>query len=215
MQRFLWVLVVAGWVAGTASTVSAETGFYLGIAARYSTIKGDFEGNSVLSRTEGSEDAIFLPEIDGAFGVGLVFGYLFDEKWAFEADYSSARHQGDREGIGSKVNHRLVSAALKYHFTKRKEFQPFFLFGFGLNTLEIENGSVTGGEVGDARLSGLGLNIGAGIHRPMTSRIFATAALIYHIVRYDSAEGGAGSGRIDDLVSGNGFSLRLGAAYRF
>ncbi|MBI5745738.1 MAG: outer membrane beta-barrel protein [Nitrospirae bacterium] len=214
----IWISIVVFFFITT--TVSAKEGFYLGLGLPYNTIDGDFKGNSVLS---GHNDLIIIPDIDGAFGVGLLFGYVThygfapDQLFAIEGSFLLSVHDAEFQGQRGTVDYSLVNFDLKYLFMTSKAIEPYLLIGISLADLTIENGAVslTTGKEGDALLTGVGLNLGIGLDYYLTKNISLGTGVIYRIISYDIAEGVEDKSGIKDGFSGSGLGIILSTAYHF
>ena len=213
-RKSLFLLIAPIIMLAALSEAEARSGFYLGVGAAYNTIQGDFDGNAAL---QGATDIIILPDSDNAFGIDILAGYGFTDNWAVELSFISSRHSGTWQGANGDVSYSSFSINTKYSFESSNEVRPYLLFGISSNVLLINEGSIDAftGEVGDATLSGSGINIGAGIDTYVTPNVSLTLGTLYRYVNYTRAEGVHESGSITDGVDGSGFSFLLITSYHF
>ena len=215
MKKNRIVLLLATIIMFTAmSTAEAKQGFYAGLGAAYNTINGDFDGNAGL---QGSSDIIILPDISNAFGFDLFAGYGVGDRWAIELDLMNSEHDGTWGGMNGTINYTSFSVNWKYSFDVTGTAQPYVLFGLSSNVLIIKQGAedTATGQVGDATLSGTGLNIGAGVDTYLSPRVSLSVGTVYRYVEYTHAEGVNNSGTIDNGIDGSGLSFLLTTAFHF
>jgi outer membrane protein W len=213
-RKYILLFAAVGILLIAVPNAEAKKGFYMGIGAAYNTIHGDFNGAGGLV---GTTEIIILPAIDNALGIDLHAGYGITDAWAVELDIIASDHSGNWQGLKGDVYFTSFSINGKYNFQSSTKIQPYLMFGLSGNTLVINDGA-TGlytGAVGDATLSGSGVNLGAGIENYIAEHLSLSLGLLYRVVEYDQAEGVGASGTIDNAVDGSGFSLLLTTTYHF
>lgn len=208
------VIVFALILFGAAPSAEAKKGGYVGVGLVYNTIQGDFNGNAGLQL---GTETIIVPDIHDAVGFDFRGGYGFTDAWALELNLMVSEHDGKWGGSSHDVSFVSFSINGKYSFAAETTVQPYLLFGISGNAVVIENGSedIATGEIGDASLTGPGLNFGTGIDLFLNPNFSVNLGLLYRIVDYTDAEGVNESAAIDDELNGNGFSFLLTTAYHF
>lgn len=210
----LMPLITTVMIALVASQAEAKQGFYMGLGASYNTIRGDFDGSAGL---DGGTEIIILPDADSAFGIDLLAGYGINDEWAIEFNFMSSEHNGTWAGLTGDLSFVSFSVNGKYSLAPADILQPYLLFGISVNALLIKDGAQDTFtlEVGDATLSGSGLNLGMGIDNYFSPNASLTLGFMYRFVDYTEADGLNQSGTIDDGVDGSGFSLLVTTAFHF
>jgi opacity protein-like surface antigen len=213
-RKIVFILVGAVMLFAVIPDAEAKKGFYVGLGATYNTIEGDFNGSAGLQN--GSE-IIFLPDIKNDIGIDILGGYGINDQVAVELNLMSSWHRGRWSGQQGDVSYTSFSINGKYSFLSSGMVQPYLLFGISGNSLLINHGSenTSTGEVGDATLSGPGVNVGVGIDAYMIPSVSLTLGTMYRFVDYTDASGVDHSGSIDDRLNGSGFSFMLTTAYHF
>jgi opacity protein-like surface antigen len=192
----------------------AETGFYVSALLPYSTVGGDFGGDTALV---GLDEAIIVPELDGGFGYGLGLGWRL-RRLALELNYMQTSH--DATVLGMEMDPASVHAVnfdMKYFLMVEQRFQPFLLFGLGLGWIDLPGASVnSSGSVGDATLRGLCLDLGGGASYYLRDDLSLDFGLSYRWMNLNSASGVNGEGQpIDDSLDASGMRAVLGLTYTF
>jgi opacity protein-like surface antigen len=213
-RKIVFILVGAVMLLTVIPDAEAKKGFYVGLGATYNTIEGKFNGSAGLQ--SGSE-VIFLPDIKDDVGIDILGGYGITDQGAVELNFMSSGHRGNWSGLRGDVTYSSFSVNGKYSFYTSGSVQPYLLFGLSGNVLLIKNGSenTTTGEVGDATLSGPGVNVGTGIDAYLAPNVSLNLGALYRYVEYTDASGVDHSGTIDNGINGDGFSFMLTTAYHF
>jgi len=213
-KKIVYVIATVIIMFTVISEAEAKKGFYMGLGATYNTIDGKFNGSGGL---KSDTDTIILPDIKNAFGVDILGGYGINDSWSIELNLMVSEHSGEWSGLTGDVDYASFSINGKYSFRSSDMTQPYLLFGISGNSLFIKNGSknTATGEVGDATLSGAGVNFGAGIDTYITPHVSLTLGIMYRYVDYTEASGVDHSGTIDDGINGSGVSFLLTTAYHF
>jgi hypothetical protein len=163
---------------------------FVGVAGYGASPGGELDGKLVLGD---SIYAYFLPRLDSAAGFlvqgGAVLkggiwsaGYLQSSHAAFfqDRERSATLHALEVEGRGFLVRSRPV--------------RPYLLAGFNLLWLTVKDGSLRYDAVYDARYSGLGVKVGAGVAAQVGPHVLLTAGLNYRYLALLYVKGG-GKGR--------------------
>jgi opacity protein-like surface antigen len=213
-RKIVFLLAAVVVVLAMVPVAEAKEGFYAGLGITYNTIEGDFNGSGDLRR---DNELIIIPDIDNALGIDILGGYGINDRWSIELNLMSSGHRGAWGGVRKDVNYTSFSVNGKYSILSSGMTQPYLLFGISGNALRIKNGgeNTLTGEIGDATLSGPGLNVGVGIDEYFTQHVSVDLGVMYRYVEYTDASGVDDSGRIDDRLNGSGFSFLLTAGYHF
>lgn len=214
IKKNVFPLLTLIMLLAVTTDASAKEGFYIAAGTTYNTIQGDFNGNSSLV---GLTDEIIIPDIKSAFGLDISAGYGINDAVAFELDWTRTEHSGTWLGLTGDVTVTSISLNSKVNFRPDDVLQPYLLYGISHNELLIKKGAASTFTLvsGDAELSGIGYNLGAGIDNYFTPHISLSLSLMYHYIDYTEAEGLQESGKIDDGLNGSGFSFLLSTAYHF
>jgi hypothetical protein len=186
--------------------------FYVGLQIPYEAIGGDFDGVSGLVSPS---DAIVLPDIDSATGLGLLVGISPAPQVDFEASLSNVAHDSEWGGAPFDVTHQTLGFTGRIHFRTDQFVQPHLSAGLGFHRLVVKDGSTDGFAVDDGVFTGLGLDLGAGLGGYVTRNLSIGATLVYHLVRYTHAEGVQTSGTVSPGVDGDGTGVIVRVAYYF
>lgn len=193
----------------------AKKGWYIGLIAPYNTIGGDFDGNTVLTS---ANDIILIPKIDSALGWGISIGKRYSNDSSLEASLLMSSHDVTFAGATGKVEYMLVNFDWKRYFSVERPTQPYFLLGFAISQLVVKDGSATisaSPTVGDATLSGSGLNIGGGVAYFVKSNISINGEAIYRWITYNMAKGVVTEGALEKSLSGSGINFSISMTYGF
>lgn len=214
MKKLFFVLLVGLFFQAVfARAVLAKEGIYLGLDVPYTMIEGDFDGYSALI---GTQDAIAIPLIKGAFGIGLTIGVGFGEASAVELKATDTIHNVEWLGSHGDAEHRTLGLLFKHSFLTSETFQPHITYGFTYNALILKDAANdTFGNIGDAKLTGYGIDLGAGLDHYVSPHYSIGLTLLYHLVKYSHAEGIQESGKIEHGLNGNGLGVVVGGKYHF
>jgi len=194
-------------------TALAKEGFYLGLNIPYTTVGGDFDGSSSLT---GTQEAIALPVIKGAFGVGAVAGLGIGESFSVEINVADTVHNVEWLGSHGDGDQRSLGLLFKYSFLTTETIQPFLTTGITYNELILKDAAISlSGSTGDATLTGWGIDFGIGGDHYFTPHISAGGTVVYHLIEYNYAKGIHESGSIDNDVNGSGLGVIFNTAYHF
>jgi len=217
MKRFITVMFAAMMLTTTLVNVSmARQGFYLGMGIPYNTIKGDFDGKRTYVSNNLSEQ-IIVPEIDGAFGLGIIAGYGFTPSWAIEISLLGSRHNAKWLGADKDVDYSVFNIDAKYSFMAQEKTQPYLLIGLNTDSLVVKDGvyNASGSVIGDATYRGGGLNLGGGVDHYISQNVSLGVGATLRIVNYNRVEGLDTYGDLPHRLNGNSLSLMADAAYHF
>jgi hypothetical protein len=214
VKRLLFAVILGySFLISLDRTVSAKEGFYLGLNIPYTTVGGDFDGSSSLT---GTQEAIAIPVIKGAFGVGMVAGLGIGESFEIGLNVSDTVHNVEWLGAHGDGEQRSLGVLFKYSFLTTETIQPFLTSGITYNELILKDAAVDlSGSTGDATLTGWGIDFGIGADHYFSPHISVGGTVVYHLVEYNYAKGIQESGGIDNDVNGSGLGVIFSAAYHF
>ena len=214
MIAVLAVMIFAADASAVVRRPHVIDGVYFGGLIGYQSIGGDFKGNSYISVPSlGEQDNI--PEIDGGMGFGIVGGFKRG-KGALEVSYVRSTHDGSYLGTATDVVFQAFNFDAKYYPLPYIPTQPFLLIGLSVPSLKAENVSNSGlYGIDDAKFTGIGLNLGAGILLKFTPRMALTGTVGYRWISYGWVKG-ASNEKIDiSNLNGSGMMFHAGLVYNF
>jgi hypothetical protein len=212
--RFFFAAFLAVLSLSQLSAQSSDLPFVRGIyfagSGHFSTINGEFDGQSVgLLGTE-----IFaLPRLHAGFGAGGLLGYR-GANWAYEAGGFYKANSSSLGSIAFDTSTMGFTFDVEWLPFARTNLQPYLTAGVGVSTLTVEDGSADGSLVGDALYYLGGFRAGLGIEVCVTKKFFVRLQGIYRIERVVGIQG-VNDGERKDLkksVNADGweFSLIIG-----
>jgi hypothetical protein len=154
----------AGTLLAAATSACAlaapRSGGYLEVAGvRNRIAPADFDGQSYLS---GGDVVVLLPSMDPGRGF-LVAGGGQGGHGGGEISYTRVDHEAWLQGAhGSAVFHAVDLTVRAYAFPALR-VDPFVTAGGGFKWLDVHDGASRGSEVGRARFTDFGWNLGAGV----------------------------------------------------
>lgn len=189
--------------AGYRAEFFAAEGIYLGARGHWSTLGGDFDGDTTLVS---AADTIEIPDADYGTGYELALGWL-SRGWAMELTYSRIAYDGTIPGADADIDYQSISWNFLRYLRGNEPLQPYFVLGFVFPWMELENASL--GQ--DAELeSGLGTDLGLGLAWWFGPHLAFDVRGQYTYQFFEEAEGANSSGTIDDAVYSSGFGLSFG-----
>lgn len=207
-----WVVVVVSTLSISTGVLAQDTsyakeGLYVGPTLPYNTISGDFDGNTLLASTT---EIIAVPKVESGFGFGALLGVRF-KKGALELSYLRSEHDATWLGGKGTVAYNIVDIDFKIYPSVDSPIQPYLLLGMGFPWLVVHDGSASGTAVGDATLTGIGLNIGGGLSYYLHPTICVNGGVIYRWINYSTAKVVMGVSReIEGGLGGSGLRSMLG-----
>jgi hypothetical protein len=179
-------ILFAAQISAQSPNLPNKTGFYIAGAGHYSTLDGNFDGQTFFYT---SAEAIIVPKLEPGFGAGGILGYR-GSMWALEAtgyykplSSSFGGTHYDTSILGFAFDFELL-------FFTAGPVQPYLTAGLGFSTITVAGGSINSSSVvGDAIYYTGGLRAGLGIELCMTNRLFIRAQGIYRIDKVNSAKG--------------------------
>ncbi|MDD8013547.1 MAG: hypothetical protein PHX05_08730 [Acidobacteriota bacterium] len=161
--------------------------FFLEATSQYLSFNAvDLNGSMVV----GNADQVFyVPKIKPGLGFGIGFGRRFRSGlWA--VSYLVSGHDANLSGRETTAVSRLVQINSRTFLFRTSPLRPFLHFGLIFPWLKVRDDVADrNGKLHDATYGGVGVNAGAGILAPVSSRMFFSASLIYRFIGYLYAYG--------------------------
>ena len=209
--HFIMLLLTMGIFAQeTAQDVppAVEGGaFFFEVTTQYlSFSQRDLDGNMVLGNTE---QVFFIPRVKPSIGFGIGFGRRF-RSGLWSVSYLVSDHDVTFQDRDSTAVSRLLQLNSRTFLLKTSPAKIFVHFGLNFPWLKVHNNAADkNGSIFDATYLGLGVNAGAGLLFPVSSRMFFSGSLIYRFIGYLYAKGPGRGIDVTDL-----FENRTGPRHR-
>lgn len=193
------VLAVAAPVSAQLPDQSgaAKEGGFVGVTVMPAfTFDGEtFDGQTYYQEIDG-EELFFLPSLNERPLIRVILGYRAKSA-AIEISYDRTQHDGTFMDVPLDATFQAVNVDGRYFFAPRSRVQPHVLVGGSFPWLNVEDGSVLGEDVGDARFKGYGLNTEAGVTFFPTRQLGIGVGYSYRVIWFDRASGA--TDRLGDL----------------
>lgn len=200
------ILRIAVLVLAVAAPVSAQLpdqsgaakeGGFVGVTVMPAfTFDGEtFDGQTYYQEIDG-EELFFLPSLNERPLIRVILGYRAKSA-AIEISYDRTQHDGTFVDVPLDATFQAVNVDGRYFFAPRSRVQPHVLVGGSFPWLNVEDGSVLGEDVGDARFKGYGLNTEAGVTFYPTRQLGIGVGYSYRVIWFDRASGA--TDRLGDL----------------
>jgi len=180
---------------------------YIGIIGTSSTIDqwGDFQGTGGLQSASSSVSAFsevdYIPAITRNFGWGFLLGYR-EGPWAAELSFSRTDHTAVIYFSGpvtfkTPANYSAINFDFKRYFFTVSPVQPFVSMGMSFPWLWVRQGSylytdstlTTQISSADETISGIGLNLGAGVEIYLNQDISLVGGAFQRWTGFDQISG--------------------------
>lgn len=193
------VLAVAAPVSAQLPDQSgaAKEGGFVGVTVMPAfTFDGEtFDGQTFYQEIDG-EELFFLPSLNERPLIRVILGYRAKSA-SLEISYDRTQHDGTFMDVPLDATFQAVNVDGRYFFAPRSRVQPHVLVGGSFPWLNVEDGSVLGEDVGDARFKGYGLNTEAGVTFYPTRQLGIGVGYSYRVIWFDRASGA--TDRLGDL----------------
>jgi hypothetical protein len=182
--------------------------FFLEVTTQFLSFSHrDLDGTMVLGN---AEQVFYIPRVKPGFGFGVGFGRrLRSGMWS--VSYMGSGHDvtfQDRKGTAT-VN--LVQFNSRTFLLKTPSLKIFAHFGLNFPWMKAYHNSADAqGKIVDATYLGLGVNAGAGLLVPLSSRMFFSGSIIYRYIGFLYARGPQAGIDVTDL-----FEDRSGPRHRY
>jgi hypothetical protein len=182
-------------------------GFFLEVTSHtISFSQKDLNGNMVLGN---AQQVFYIPRVKPSLGFGLGFGRRF-RSGLWSVTYLVSGHDVTFQGRDGTAISRLVELNSRTFLLKTSPVRIFAHFGLLFPWLTVrDNAADKNGKIFDAVYLGVGVNAGAGLLVPVSSRMFFSGSLIYRFIGYLYAAGPGKGIDVTDL-----FDDRTGPRHR-
>lgn len=199
---------------GFTSFAFADADFYLGISGVNNTINTEEDFIYIFD----TDEYFYVPTLESGDGFAITFGIDFSDS-VLEFGFTTSSHDGDYQGDPLDAIYNIFDINFKKFIGHSEHFRPYCLVGLCATSLTIEDGvwDYFYKEYGDAKYSGVGLNIGAGLELKILPSMSFKGEYIYRLVKYTSADGIDTSNVLDlfDEFGGSGPSINVGINFYF
>jgi opacity protein-like surface antigen len=196
--------------AGYNPDFYAKSGVYLSGRAHWSTLGGDFDGDTLLAS---GSDVIAVPDANDGYGYELALGWM-SEGWAMELSYTSIVYEGSIGAADSDVDYGAITWNGMRYLRANEPIQPYLMIGFLFSWAELEDASTDGATTGDAELDyGFGIDGGVGLAWWLSHDLALDLRALAVYQEFDEAEGVSASGTIDDPIEGPSYGISLGLTW--
>jgi hypothetical protein len=166
----------------------------------------DLDGNMVLGN---AEQVFYIPHVKASIGFGVGFGRRF-RSGLWSVSYLVSGHDVTFQGRDGTAMSRLLQINSRTFLLKTSAMQMFVHFGLNFPWLQVsDNAADKHGKIFDATYLGVGVNAGAGLLFPISSRMFFSGSFIYRFIGYLYAKGPGRGIDVTDL-----FDNRTGPRHR-
>jgi hypothetical protein len=209
--RISLILLASALIAqGTpvAGPPAAESGsLFFEVTTQYLSFSHrDLDGNMVLGN---AAQVFYIPRVKPSLGFGVGFGRRF-RSGLWSISYLVSGHDVTFQGKDGTAVSRLLQINSRTFVLKNSLVQIFMHFGLNFPWLQVrDNAADKNGKVFDATYLGVGVNAGAGLLFPVSSRMFFSASFIYRFIGYLYAKGPGRGIDVTDL-----FDDRTGPRHR-
>lgn len=206
----LLLLALAAWAQEPPDAVptATESGtFFFEVTTQYLSFNHrDLDGNMVLGN---AEQVFYIPRVKPSLGFGVGFGRRF-RSGLWSVSYLISGHDVTFQGRDGTAESRLLQLNSRTFLLKTSPVRIFVHFGLNFPWLKVrKNAADKNGQIFDATYLGVGVNAGAGLLVPISSRMFFSGSLIYRFIGYLYANGPGPGIDVTDL-----FDDRTGSRHR-
>lgn len=161
--------------------------FFFEVTTQYLSFSHrDLNGSMVLGN---AEQVFYIPRVKSSLGFGVGFGRRF-RSGLWSLSYLGSGHDVTFQGRKSTAVSNLVQLNSRTFLLKTSKVKLFAYFGLDFPWLKVyDNAADKRGKVVDATYMGLGVNAGAGLLVPISSRMFFSGSVIYRYLAYLYAKG--------------------------
>jgi len=209
-SRILGVFMLLSVICFSVSARAADdmqpvytNGLYLGVQANYLSVSGDdFDGLTYLASYD---EVMFIPKLDPGIGFGGLIG-LREGTLGMELSFITSSLTGTILNETGDSTLTMFNLYFKFWLDDTSSVQPYLLLGLDVNLLSATDASIETYypyTVGDTDLTGLNLDLGAGLSFYVTPQIAFNAGANIHLMLYTNVSGVLGdSYELDEYVTG-------------
>lgn len=217
-------------IAGLKKTDFIKERSYIGVVGISADIDqwGDFNGSNFLTFNAGSTVASseqdIIPSITRQFGWGVLLGHR-EGPWAGEVSFWRSDHTATFIAAGpttitNPASLQAINIDFKRYFFTQFPTQPFVSLGLSFPWLWVHQGSYLGSTTNDETISGIGLNLGAGLEIYLDNGFSILGGLYQRWGEFDQVNGASKiplnqmyfDGNSSDVgaLAGNGLNFYIG-----
>ncbi|MBU1937255.1 porin family protein [bacterium] len=193
-------------------TPQGKREFYIGFALPYNSMRGDFDGHTIL---EGTNQSVHIPKIEDDFGYEIILGLNFSKGFTrltrdvAEISYIRSTHDVKWTGTKSSAAYSMINFDAKSYFFPERRIQPFFLFGVAVwSSIAAKNAAESYPYVGEAQFWGQGFHAGFGVAYFVHPRIAISGDVLLRYILFHAT-----MDDIDEEINGVGVSFNAGLTY--
>jgi len=207
----VWLLItLEAWAQDVpvAEPPRADSGsLFFEVTTQYLSFgQRDLNGTMVLGN---ADQVFFIPRVKPSIGFGVGFGRRF-RSGLWSVSYLVSGHDVTSQGRDGTAVSRMLQINSRTFLLKSPSAVIFAHFGLNFPWLKVYNNAADkNGNIFDATYLGLGVNAGAGLLVPISSRMFFSGSLIYRFSGYLYAKGPGRGIDVTDL-----FDDRSGPRHR-
>lgn len=181
--------------------------FFFEVTTQYlSFSQRDLNGNMVLGN---ATQVFYIPRVKPSLGFGVGFGRRFRTGF-WSVSYLVSGHDVTFQGRDGTADAYLVQLNSRTFLLKTSPLLIFIHFGLNFPWLKVrDNAADKDGKIFNATYLGIGVNAGAGLLVPVSSRMFFSGSLIYRLIGFLYANGPGRGIDVTDL-----FDDRTGPRHR-
>jgi len=199
--------------AGYRAEFYAREGAYLSVRGLWSSLGGDFDGDTMLQAGPPTGEVITIPETDDGYGYELALGWL-SKGWAMELSYTDVTYDSSIGGVSTDVVYEALTFNAIHYLRANEPVQPYFMFGFIFSWADLEDAATVGPTTGDAELEyGFGIDGGLGLAWWLAHNLALDLRALFVYQEFEEADGLSVSGEIDDPIEGPSFGLSAGLTW--
>ena len=195
-------------IPGAKQTDFIKERSYIGILGTSADIDqyGDFNGTTFMTFNGGTtvsggvtytstSEQDIIPSITRQFGWGVLLGHR-EGPWAGEVSFWRSDHTATFIASGpttitNPASLQAINIDFKRYFFTAVPTQPFISLGISFPWLYVENGSYLGSSTNNETISGIGLNLGAGMEIYLDNGFSILGGLYERWTEFDQINGAA------------------------
>jgi len=161
--------------------------FFFEVTTQYLSFNHrDLDGKMVLGN---AEQVFYIPRVKPSLGFGVGFGRRF-RSGLWSVSYLASGHDVFFQGRNGTALSRLLQLNSRTFLLKTFPVRIFAHFGLNFPWLKVRNDVADKNrKIFDATYLGVGVNAGAGLLFPISSRMFFSGSFIYRFIGYLYARG--------------------------
>ncbi len=222
MKKLLFLILLFLLVPFIYADAKWYDGTYFGITFPYYSSKGDRFGSGYFYYDkDGERRNLILPELEPAFGYGIIIGGEASKRHLFKLPVISAvefgyilfNHNAKWRGETFSVKHKSFNINCKWYFRPDQKIQPYLGISPYLSWLDVRGGAFDSNwnTIGNATLYGAGFNFECAIRYNLSRKLKILSSLMFNFEGYDRASYNGERGYVTNApyLLGINYSLRI------